>query len=394
MKVLFINGVYPAYSQTFVHDQIKQFSKMGHDVTVLARKKTGFIFQDSHESCNQGLLYTKPRNLKLWCRCFFYGLLNPVRSIKAVALRLNKKIHLQTMLASLQLRDAPDIIITHFGNNCDIGCQLKSNFFNKARNVVVFHGHDITSYVKKNSWILYKKNSEHIDLAICVNNYFRRSLTENTDIKRIKTIYLGTKVDNYFERIPHNQKELQILFTGRFVEKKAFFYLILACQILNKNGIKHKVHAVGDGPLLNDCKFQTISMQLGDSFHFYGSKEPRIVEELMSKCDCLVLPSIKASNGDMEGLPVVIMEAMVKGLPVISTYHSGIPELIKHEYNGFLVKEGDFIALAQMIKHVHELSQKERERIQENAFRSVKERHDIDLQNIKFVDAVLEVNNG
>ena len=73
------------------------------------------------------------------------------------------------------------------------------------------------------------------------------------------------------------------------------------------------------------------------------------VTKLMQDSDILIAPSITANDGDKEGIPVVLMEAQAMGLPVISTYHSGIPELIIDGHNGFLVKERDFSALADKI---------------------------------------------
>ena len=72
-----------------------------------------------------------------------------------------------------------------------------------------------------------------------------------------------------------------------------------------------------------------------------GSINDKTVRQLMYSADVFLHHSVTASNGDEEGIPTVIMEAMATGLPVISTFHSGIPELITNNYDGFLVEEGN-----------------------------------------------------
>ncbi|MBL1603589.1 glycosyltransferase, partial [Klebsiella pneumoniae] len=67
-----------------------------------------------------------------------------------------------------------------------------------------------------------------------------------------------------------------------------------------------------------------------------------------------LLPSVTASNGDMEGIPVALMEAMASGLPVISTYHSGIPELIDDHKNGYLCPERNSEAIAKILYEIYE----------------------------------------
>jgi colanic acid/amylovoran biosynthesis glycosyltransferase len=102
--------------------------------------------------------------------------------------------------------------------------------------------------------------------------------------------------------------------------------------------------------LLEKAMMQVHCSDLSGRFVFYGARKHRFVLDLMAKCDCLVAPSVTAADGDAEGIPVTLMEAMAMGLPVISTEHAGIPELLTNGVHGRLVPEGDPLALARAIE--------------------------------------------
>lgn len=374
MRVLFINGVFPVLSQTFVLDHIKGFLESESNVEVLARKKSGFQFEDSIPECDDNMLYIKPVNTKLFYRCIKGYIKRPLKSTRLVSLRLQKKIHAQTLIAYLQLQDEPDVMITHFGNNYAISTQLKRYALPNAVNVIIFHGHDVTSYIEKNGWNNYRKVEKYIDYALCVNNHFADLLKKNTNIKDVRCLYLGTNLPE-IKRKSHRQKVPQLLFVGRLVEKKGLIYLILACKVLRSKGVSFKLHIIGDGPLRTKLQNEVIQAELTDYVVFYGAQQHNFILDMMSKCDIFVLPSVVAENKDSEGLPVVIMEAMNAGMLVISTYHSGIPELVQDGINGFLVREGDFVNLAKVIEKAFNLKVTTKEALTNQAKKDVEAQH-------------------
>lgn len=387
MKVLFINGVFPVISQTFVLDHIKGFIEAGAKVQVLARKKSSFKFEKNIEQCDKGLIYIKPFNSNVFLRCLIGFSKRPVSSSYLLSLRLRKKVHMQTLTAYLQLKEEPDIMITHFGNNYPISTQLKKYILKDAINIVVFHGHDVTSYIEKNGWNKYRKVEDYIDYAICVNKHFAESIKQNTNIKNVKCLYLGTDLPEVV-RVDHNQNEVQILFVGRLVEKKGLVYLLLACKLLMDRGFDFKLHIVGDGPLKNDIQSEIMASGIDENTVLYGAKDHNFIMDLMAKCDIFVLPSITAENKDSEGLPVVLMEAMNAGMIVVSTYHSGIPELVKDGENGFLIREGDFIELSRLIRLASEMSDNEKSKMIMAAKELVRMQHDKTIQVNKLIDLV------
>ena len=141
---------------------------------------------------------------------------------------------------------------------------------------------------------------------------------------------------------------------GRLVEKKGHEYSIkaIAKAIINHKNIIYLI--AGDGHLRN--KLESLVSELGIKNHvkFLGAVEQEEALKLYQQAHIFILPSVTSSNGDQEGIPVVLMEAQSAGLPVISTYHSGIPEAVIDGKSGFLVPEKDVNALAQKMEYLIE----------------------------------------
>lgn len=363
MRYLFINGHFPQYSQTFVHDQIELVKSSGVDaVEVYARSLAEFRFEQSVPECAQDLIFSKPINTKLVLRIIRGALLHPLRAARVVGLFRRKKINCAVMKLLLQLREAPNILVTHFGSNIDTSVQIKKYMFPDVKNVIIFHGHDISFYIQNNGWAIYKAAEAYVDCAICVNNVWKNLIIHNTSIKDVRTIYLGTKVRPLRRRRNGDSRIYSILFVGRFVEKKGFDLLYQAVNLFCENTkYKVRVHCVGDGPLWQEFKNKAAADGFNDRYIFYGAKQKRFVLQLMDECDILVAPSRTASDGDSEGIPLVLMEGMMCGIPVLSTFHSGIPELIEHMVTGLLVAENNVAELANQIafaaSHPRELQQ-------------------------------------
>jgi colanic acid/amylovoran biosynthesis glycosyltransferase len=147
---------------------------------------------------------------------------------------------------------------------------------------------------------------------------------------------------------------IRILSVGRFVEKKGFEFGIRAVSALIGEDFEIEYLIAGDGPLNTQLK-QLVS-QLGTSDHirFLGWKQPDEIAELLRKSDLLLAPSVTACDGDMEGIPVALMEAMASGTLVVSTSHSGIPELVQHGVTGWLAEEGSVTSLVDVLRRAVE----------------------------------------
>lgn len=139
---------------------------------------------------------------------------------------------------------------------------------------------------------------------------------------------------------------------GRLVEKKGIDTLIRAAKILKNRKIDFQIQIAGDGPLHNQLTQQVDLADLSHEVLFLGSMPHADALEWMKTLDVFVLAGKMDSNGDMDGIPVVLMEAMNFGIPVISTKLSGIPELVIHNKTGILCDADDHEQLAQAILEI------------------------------------------
>jgi glycosyltransferase involved in cell wall biosynthesis len=136
---------------------------------------------------------------------------------------------------------------------------------------------------------------------------------------------------------------------GRLVEKKGHHYLVEACHLLQKEGVDFECRILGDGPLKSELEAMITRYNLAQHVHLLGGQPQQEVLAQLSQSDVFVLACVVAKNGDRDGMPVSLAEAMAMEIPVISTDLVGIGEMIKPGA-GYLVPPEDPVALAEAIK--------------------------------------------
>jgi colanic acid/amylovoran biosynthesis glycosyltransferase len=139
------------------------------------------------------------------------------------------------------------------------------------------------------------------------------------------------------------------LSVGRFVDKKAHDVTIEAFAQAAVGHPEAQLHLVGEGPNEAICRALAARLDVGERVHFHGALPHDRVRNLLAQASFYLQHSVRAPNGDEEGLPTSVQEAMACGLPVIATRHAGIPEIIAHEENGLLVEEHDRCGYAAQI---------------------------------------------
>jgi len=142
---------------------------------------------------------------------------------------------------------------------------------------------------------------------------------------------------------------LNILCIGTLHEVKGQTHLIEACRLLHERGIAFSCHLLGSGEDREKLEQQVAAAHLGDQVHFHGQVPRTEVLAALRRADVLVTPSVPTRDGRREGIPVVIMEAMASGLPVVASRLSGIPELVDDGVTGILTEPGDSRAVADAL---------------------------------------------
>ncbi len=221
------------------------------------------------------------------------------------------------------------------------------------------HGWDVSRFPQ--AWgglgsLYLKQVFPHVDVILAMSKDMRQSLLSlGCPEEKIIVFYQGIPVKRFFSpgRKYNRGARLEILFCGRLVPKKAPGILLKALEIIEKEKLVSgpwKLTIVGDGPLRPDLERKVDGLRWAARVCFTGhipSKDSRLVEAY-HRADVFCLPSQTAA-GDKEGVPGTVVEAMASGLPVISTRHAGIPEVVSDGVEGTLVEEGDAPALARAL---------------------------------------------
>lgn len=145
------------------------------------------------------------------------------------------------------------------------------------------------------------------------------------------------------------QGPVELLLVGRLTEKKGHVYALEALAKVIETGRDARLTLIGDGELRGALRERCSDLGIGNRVVFRGSCSQEEVISVMQSSHLLLAPSVTAATGGQEGIPNVLKEAMATGMPVVSTFHSGIPELVLHGISGLLVPERDSDAIASSL---------------------------------------------
>ncbi|MDY0016729.1 MAG: glycosyltransferase [Candidatus Delongbacteria bacterium] len=212
--------------------------------------------------------------------------------------------------------------------------------------IVNIHGYDVSRYeILEKYTERYRELFNYSDFVVVVSKKMKEMVAKlGADTQKI--IYTPCAPDDVFYNITSNYEGNYFVSVGRFVDKKAPYYTILAFQRVIAKYPDVKLYIAGDGPLFNACKNLIRYFKLEKNIILLGVIKQKELLELYKRAIGYVQHSITADDGDMEGTPVSILEASAAGLPVISTKHAGITDVIIDGKTGLLVDEHDVDGMA------------------------------------------------
>lgn len=214
--------------------------------------------------------------------------------------------------------------------------------------IVHFHGSDASQINILETNQYYKELFKYVSYVIVVSTKMYQDLLKWGCPKQ-KLVYNIYGPREEFLKVAPQFSKRQFIAVGRFVDKKAPYYLILSFLEVVKRFPDAKLLMAGKGPLLNTCKNLVDYLGLQNNISFLGVISAESFRGYLAESLALVQHSITAKDGDAEGTPLSILEASAAGLPVISTYHAGIPEIIVNDESGLLVEEHDVKGMAENI---------------------------------------------
>jgi colanic acid/amylovoran biosynthesis glycosyltransferase len=410
MKIAFLVNRFPALSETFILNHITGLLDRGHEVDIYAYsttkeikahadvetynllKRTHYIYA----SMPKNIIYRLLGGIKYIVRNFHK---DPILILKALnVLQFGKDAAYLRLLYQIMnfTNNGPyDVIHCQFGPLGKQAITLKAVGAIQGKIITTFRGYDVSSYIKKNGKHVYRELFERGDFFLCVSKQIQDTLIElGCDEQKTTVHRSGVHIGEFpvAARKPRLNGEIRLLTVARLVEKKGVEYGIkaVAKALKRHHNIKYKI--AGDGYLKDALQRLIEELKVCDNVQLIGWQQREQVLELLKDADIFIAPSVTGQNGGREGIPGAIMEALALGLPVLSTRHSGIPEVVQDGESGFLVPERDTEALAEklgyLIEHPElwpEIGQKGREFV---------ERHyDIDKLNDRLVEIYQRLAN-
>ena len=417
MRIAVVVTSFPSLSQTFVLGQITGLIDRGHEVDIYAAasepdvggaehavvKEYGLVKRTRYQparATDGSWLRRMAATVYVLARYWWRDPVNAWRVMKGPPASFGHASRLSLLSAGAPFagRGSYDAVLCHFGPNGRRIARLRESGLVRGKIATVFHGYDMSRYLITNGQRSYERLFATGDLFLPVSDFWRQRLISlGCPPERIAVHHMGISLSKFPlwpRRVAHEDATVRLLTVARLVEKKGVEYAIRAVAALRESTDRRVEYRIlGDGPLRARLEGLVRELGVGDTVKLVGESDQAGVRTAMRRSDVFVAPSVVAEDGDMEGVPVSIMEAMACGLPVVSTLHSGIPELVRDRTTGYLVPERDAASLARAL--VRLVDEPRLRRKLGMAGRGVVERgYDLDKLNDRLVELLAEMGTA
>jgi colanic acid/amylovoran biosynthesis glycosyltransferase len=369
LRIGYLLSQFPVVSQTFIYDEIRRSAALGADIRIislappqdgieremLTREGVPPVTFVSNAAGRRG-------QVRDYCTAGLKAASRHPGAVFSPGNVLSDTVKALAVSATARdILDNIDILHCHFGQIGVIGAILKRNRLTRAKLLTTFLGNDLSSVVELRGQAYYKGLLQQGDLFLPISDCWSQRLQAlGCDAGRIRVHHVGTDCSQiaFAPRQREAGEPVRLISVGRLVEKKGHEFSLQALAALKgrRPDLPLQFDIVGTGPQEAGLKQLAATLGLLDITHFHGALPHGRTLELLNQAHVFLLPSVTAADGDMEGIPVALMEAMAKGLPIISTRHSGIPELVQHERSGLLVAERDVPGLSAALETMIEAS--------------------------------------
>ena len=395
LPVAYVLKRYPCFSETFIVNEILAHERAGLPVHIFAlRRFAEARFQSVLAQVRSPVTYipdTVPRADAFWPTFSRAAALYP--ALRNHLPQLGEKGFLDFFQALHIALKADELGIRHF----------HAHFGSKAATVARLASH--VSGIDY-SFTAHAKDIFHCSVA---EDELRQSLSEAASVvtvsdfnvawlkerygsaaARVHRIYNGLDLGQFSYKSPRVRPR-QILAVGRLVEKKGFETLVRACDILRSRGVPFDCKIIGGGLLEQQLRQEIDQLSLQEQVALIGPRPQSEVIEALHGAAVFAAPCKLADDGDRDGLPTVLLEAMALGTPCVSTDVTGIPEVLRAGATGLTVPQQDPSALADALERMLDDADM-RCRISENARRLIEQDFDVDRNAARLRACFLEAN--
>jgi colanic acid/amylovoran biosynthesis glycosyltransferase len=359
MRIAYFTNQYPAVSHTFIRREIRALEAQGVTVVRYALQSSPQRSTDIEDAAEQEKTrYILAAGFGEFVRCCLTAFARPIVLTKTVRLLLQIGWHSDrgllrhfaylieaVVLAQWCRRDAITHIHAHFGTNSATIVMLASLMSGIPYS---FTAHGPDEYERPTLLALDVK-LRRAAFAVCVSSYGRSQLmrwSEPDQWNKIALVRCGLDAAYFDENLARVPESGRLVCVARLEEQKAHLILIAAARRLHEAGVDFEIVLIGDGSMRSRIEEEIRDLGLQRQIRITGWLSGERVKSELAAARALILPSFA------ENLPVVIMEAMASGRPVISTHVAGIPELVIPQETGWLVPASDVGALAGAMQEV------------------------------------------
>lgn len=356
--VAYLTGEYPRATDTFIQREVAALRALGLEVETCSIRRTDVAHlvgkEQRHEAARTFYTLSVARNPAHLIGAHLGWIFRaPKRYFRAamLAMRMSSGGVRAGIFQAIYFAEAA-VLASHLRRIN--ACHLHNHIATAAGNVAVLaaeitgipfsftlHGPDI--FYAPHRWRLDMKIARATFVA-CISNFARAqamNFSDQAHWHKLKIVHCG--VDPVRYRSAPKSRGKNLLFVGRLAAVKGVPVLFEALQNVLKTHPNVHLTLIGDGPERAELEAKSVRMGLAPALTFAGYKSQDEVANALGAADVFVLPSFA------EGVPVVLMEAMAAGLPVIATTVGGVGELVTHGESGLLVPPGDWRALANAL---------------------------------------------
>jgi colanic acid/amylovoran biosynthesis glycosyltransferase len=335
-RVAYIVKRYPRFSETFILNEILAHEKAGLELEIISLYPPNDThFQNAVE--------------------FWNALKQASRALPALYSRLSyshyeeaSEVYQAAQLAKLVKERKIGHLHAHFASTATSVARLASYFADVPYSFTA-HAKDI--FHESVQPLALSQKLLDASAVVTVSDYNVKFLQEHFAAPHLHRIYNGLDLEMFSFEAPVLRLPL-IVAVGRLVEKKGFLDLLKACAILAKRGLTFRCDIVGDGEESLSLGQAIKDLALNNHVHLLGAKPQQEVIAKIQAASVFALPCVIGEDGNRDGLPTVLLEAMALGTACVSTNVTGIPEILRHEQTGLEVPQRDPLALANALERL------------------------------------------
>ncbi len=368
LSIGYVVRMFPQTSETFIVNEIGELQRNGADVQIFScRNPVEDVPHENVRQLSMSCAYLPDRlysHVPALTKCVVVqALTHPARFGRTLRFAVSQSWHRKRLdllkrfvQANALAREVSKTDVTHlhahFAHSATQVTMLTSRLTGLGFSFTA-HARDIFS--NDVDYSLMREQLTSAEFAITVSEYNKAFLIDRTDeeaAENLHVIYNGVDLQKFRPDQTVARDPLLVLAVGRLVEKKGFTNLLSAIEILRDRGLRVRCEIIGDGERRKSLLREIEAKNLDGVVTLNGVRSQEELASFYRRAGVVAMPAVKASDGNQDALPTVLLEAMACGTPVVASRLTGIPEIIDDGENGVLVEPGDPLALANAIARV------------------------------------------